>query len=90
MLFGHLNFDNLRFLDSRKMVGGLPSIRNCGKFCDMRILEKQHRNGFQTGKSWRARRPLEIIHSNLCAVEVSSNGGYRYFITFINDFSRKA
>ena len=90
MGFGHLNFDSLKFLANKRMVGGLPNIINPGRVCDMRVLEKEHRDTFQTGKSWRARRPLKIIHSNLCIVEVPSNGGCRYFITFIDNFSRKA
>lgn len=35
-------------------------------------------------------RTLELIHSDLCTVEVPSNGNCRYFITFIDDFSIKA
>ncbi|TXG61110.1 hypothetical protein EZV62_012473 [Acer yangbiense] len=50
----------------------------------------EHRDSFPTGKSWRANRPLELVHSNLCSVETPSNGNLRYFITFIDDFSRKA
>lgn len=33
--------------------------------------------------------PLEIIHSDLCSLKVSSYGGEKYFITFIDDFSTK-
>ena len=44
---------------------------------------------FSKGKVWRASRLLELIHSDLCLVEVSSNGGSNYFITFIDDFSSK-
>jgi len=33
---------------------------------------------------------LELVHSNLCGpIKPSSNGGKRYIITFIDDFSRK-
>ncbi|KAK7264214.1 hypothetical protein RJT34_31819 [Clitoria ternatea] len=28
------------------------------------------------GRAWRATKPLELVHSNLCYVEVPSNGGY--------------
>ena len=55
----------------------------------MCVLKKQHRDAFQTNKSWRAKRSLEIIYSYLCIVEVPSNGGCMYFITFTYDFSRK-
>ena len=52
-------------------------------------IGKKHRDSFSTGKSWRARKLLEIIHSYLCSVEIPTPGGSRYFITFIDDFSRK-
>lgn len=33
---------------------------------------------------------LELVHSNLCGpINPTSNGGKRYIITFIDDFSRK-
>ncbi|XP_031124337.1 uncharacterized protein LOC116027050 [Ipomoea triloba] len=40
-------------------------------------------------KSKRATKQLEIVHSDLCSLEVPSNGGCKYFVTFIDDFSRK-
>ncbi|CAL9028169.1 unnamed protein product, partial [Prunus brigantina] len=32
---------------------------------------------------------FNMIHSDLCSVETTSHGGGKYFITFIDDFSRK-
>ncbi|PNX75607.1 putative copia-like retrotransposable element [Trifolium pratense] len=32
---------------------------------------------FPTGKSWRARKLLEIVHSDLCSVEIPTPGGCR-------------
>ena len=89
MRFGHLNFDSLRFFANKRMVGGLRNIRNPDRVCDICVLGKQHRDTFQIGKSWRVRRPLKIIHSDFCTMEILSNGGCRYFITFIDEFSRK-
>ena len=52
-------------------------------------MKKQYRVVFHIGKSWRDKRILKIIHLDWCTGEFPSNGGYRYFITFIDDFSRK-
>ena len=42
------------------------------------------------GKSRRATQQLELVHSDICGpLETVSNGGNRYFITFIDDYSRK-
>ena len=88
MQFNHLNFDSLKFLASRRMVDGLPDIRYTDRICDM-CLRKQLMDSFHTSKSWRDRRPLEIINSDLYTMEIHSTGGCRYFIIYINDFSRK-
>ena len=36
----------------------------------------------------QARRLLDLIHSDVCGPFPQSIGGYRYFITFIDDHSR--
>ena len=37
----------------------------------------------------RASQPLQLVHSDLCQVDDLSLGKARYFITFLDDFSRK-
>jgi len=88
--FGHLNFDSLNLLARKNMVSGLPVIDVPKNICETCVLGKKHRDPFPSGSAWRAKKPLELIHSDLCSVEVPSNGGSRYFISFIDDFSRKA
>ncbi|KAA0053519.1 retrovirus-related pol polyprotein from transposon tnt 1-94 [Cucumis melo var. makuwa] len=42
-----------------------------------------------TGKGLRAKTPLELVYSNLCGpMNVKARGGYKYFILFIDDYSR--
>ncbi len=42
-----------------------------------------------TGKGIRANQPLELIHSDVCGpMNVRARGGYEYFVTFIDDYSR--
>nr|KYP46330.1 Retrovirus-related Pol polyprotein from transposon TNT 1-94 [Cajanus cajan] len=90
MRFGHYHFSGLNFLSRKEYVSGLPVINIPEGICETCEIGKKHRESFPTGKSWRARKPLEIVHSDLCMVEIPSHGGSRYFITFIDDFSRKA
>ncbi|TYK27941.1 gag/pol protein [Cucumis melo var. makuwa] len=43
-----------------------------------------------TGKGYRAKEPLELIHSDLCGpMNVKARGGFEYFISFIDDYSSK-
>ncbi|KAA0026242.1 gag/pol protein [Cucumis melo var. makuwa] len=42
-----------------------------------------------TGKGYRAKKPLELIHSDLYGpMNVKARGGFEYFISFIDDYSR--
>ena len=53
-------------------------------------MAKQHRESFPVGGSYRARAPLELVHTDICGpMQTPSLGGSIYFLTFIDDFSRK-
>eukprot|EP00253_Pinus_taeda_P019173 PITA_19173 len=87
--FGHLNFGGLNLLRRKGMVKGLPLIEKPDSLCEGCILGKQHRESFPSGKSIREKAPLEIIHSDLCALmQAASLVGSQYFLTFIDDFTR--
>jgi len=57
--------------------------------CDTCEIGKKHRESFPTGKSWRMKKLLKIVHLDLCTVEIPTHGDNNYFITFIDDFSKK-
>ncbi|XP_074346456.1 uncharacterized protein LOC141685242 [Apium graveolens] len=68
--------------------GDLSKISVKGKAC---VNGKQHQQSFPVGKSWRAKRPLEIVHTDIAGpFDISSLGGNRYYLTFIDNFSRKS
>jgi hypothetical protein len=74
------------------MVSGM----NLGKeqtslpFCEGCVEGKQHRAPFPKDGATRATKPLEIVHSDVCGpMRTTSMGGARYFVTFIDDFSRR-
>ncbi|CAM8990990.1 unnamed protein product [Rhodiola kirilowii] len=88
--FGHLNFNGLKLLATKKMVTGLPAIQIPSQPCEACLRGKQHREPFPVGKARRANQPLELVHTDLCGpVEVESLGGKRYMMALVDDFSRK-
>ncbi|KAJ4788299.1 polyprotein [Rhynchospora pubera] len=88
--FGHLNFGGLKELSKKSMVKGLPHIENCDKFCEGCVLGKHPRSSFPKEASYRAKKPLELIHTDICGpITPNSLGKHRYFITFVDDFSRR-
>ncbi|CAH9088439.1 unnamed protein product [Cuscuta epithymum] len=57
--------------------------------CDHCLAGKQHRASFAR-KSTKRQAKLELVHSDVCGpIEVESNGGSKYFVTFIDDATRK-
>ena len=88
--FGHLNFGDLNKLQKKKMVIGLPQITEPDKVCDKCCISKQSRSSYNTEIPTRATRKLETIHSDVCGpFEVKSMGGNNYFVSFIDEFTRK-
>lgn len=72
------------------MVRGLPLIEKSDNLCEGCILGKQDKESFPTGKSLRAKTPLEIVHSDLCGLmQAPSLPANQYFLTFIDEFTRK-
>jgi hypothetical protein len=72
------------------MVKGFPIINEQKKSCESCILAKHQRDSFPDA-SYREKEHLELVHTDLCGpMKTQSIGGSFYFLTFIDDFSRKA
>jgi Integrase core domain len=68
----------------------LPKIEKLDHVCEVCTLGKQHRLPFPKGRSWRAKQPLQLVHTDICGPLVPvSHGGNKYLIIFIDDYSRK-
>jgi transposase InsO family protein len=88
--FGHLNYRSLQQLCNQQMVTGLPLVSCRDGVCAGCVLDKHHRDSFDKRASWHASGPLQLVHSDLCGPFSSpSFSGCKYFLTFIDDFSRR-
>ena len=77
-------------MSTKNIVKGLPYIDHPEDVCEGCILGKHHRPSFSKEMRWRASRPLEIVHTDVCGpLKPISTGGNQYFLTFIDDYSRK-
>ena len=57
--------------------------------CEHCLYGKQTQTPHKKGSSRKA-EPLQLVHSNVCGpMPMASMGGALYFVTFIDDFSRK-
>ena len=70
------------------MVNGLPYIKNDDEVCEGCIFGKQNKESF-SNRTWKASENIVLVHSDLCGpMETMSFRKARYFLTFIDDFSR--
>lgn len=71
------------------MLYGLPNIANKYDVFQGCVLEKQHRITFPKEKAWRAKAPLESVHTDVCRpMKVTSQVKNMYFLLFIEDYAR--
>jgi hypothetical protein len=51
------------------------------------VLGKHHQEPFNSGKAWTTHNPLEMIHIDVCFINIPSLESVRYILIFIDDFS---
>jgi len=56
--------------------------------CEYCALGKHHRSPFHTSTSSHSCALLDLVHTDICGPFPTSKSHYRYFISFIDDFSR--
>lgn len=85
---GHMSEKGMKIMHSQGKLPGLQSIEI--DMCEDCILGKQKRVSFQTSGRTPKKERLELVHSDVWGpTTVSSIGGKHYFVTFIDDHSRK-
>ncbi|GAA0187368.1 hypothetical protein LIER_34656 [Lithospermum erythrorhizon] len=88
--YGHLSYKGLHTLQEKKMVQGLPDFNAEKVTCVDCLNGKQTRHVIPSKASWRADTILELVHADLCGpISPPSSGGKRYFLSIIDDYSRK-
>lgn len=86
---GHIGFRNLSKIGSNKAVRDLPVISSAqDNACEACQKGKQTRASFKP-KEHNTSNPLELVHTDLCGpMRTQSLSGDKYFMLFIDDFSR--
>jgi len=86
--FGHMSSQGLKCLQSKGKLLGLKSVEV--DFCENCILGKLKRVSFKKAGKAPAKEKLELVHTDIWGpASVSSIRGKQYFVTFIDDHSKK-
>ena len=87
---GHLHYGGVKEMSNKGIVHGIPSMDFSGNFCEDCVLGKQIRNSFQKKAIYHATKRLELVHMDICCpITPKSYSSKRYFLTFIDDYSRR-
>ena len=88
---GHANVQRLKLMQSKGLVKGLPTFKvaEFHKICEACQFGKQARQPFSRARDV-SRNILDVVHTEVWEpTQNVSLGGSKYFVTFINDCSRK-
>ena len=87
---GHASEQCIKNMAYKKLATGIRLRKQARlSFCEGCIAGKMRRNPFKSVGEIRSKRKLQLIHSDVCGpMPTDSMGGSRYFVTFIDDFSR--
>ncbi len=89
---GHVNLQRFKLMEKQNLVGNLfkfgieEAMSEVYETCQ---LGKQVRHPFPVQTTHVSSKPLEIIHSNVWTTKTKSIGGCKYYVSFIDDHTRK-
>lgn len=87
MRMGHIGEHGLKELLRRGLLDGLKDCKM--EFCKFCVMGKQSKVSFKTGQH-TTKGLIDYVHSDVWGpTRVQSMGGSRYFVLFIDDFSKK-
>jgi len=86
--FGNMSNNGIEILHKKNQLPGLKVVDM--DLCEHCIYIKQKRTQFFTKEHMKKTRPLELVHSDVFdPSKVASIGGSTYFVTFMDDCTRK-
>ena len=87
---GHMNLPQMKTMVSKAIVTGIDiSGTNKLDFCEACVKGKLHRAPFKAVGEVKSTKRLELVHSDVAGpMNTESFGGAKYFVTFIDDYSR--
>jgi transposase InsO family protein len=89
---GHVNLQRLKLMEKQNVVGGLPKFGTeevMSEVCEACQLGKQARHPFPIQTTHVSSKPLEMIHSYVWTTKTESIRGCKYYVSFIDDHTRK-
>lgn len=86
----HINTDYIIKTSKNLSAHGLNDLKGRVESCEPCKLAKHRRISFKSIDRIRSKKPLELVHTDLCGpMPKESINGHRYLLTITDDYSRK-
>jgi hypothetical protein len=88
----HVNLQRFKLMAKQNLIGGLPKFGTeevMSEVCETCQLRKQAKHPFPVQTTHVNSKPLEMIHSDVWTTKTKSIGGCKYYVSFIDDHTRK-
>lgn len=87
---GHISPSILVHTARQNCVKGLPDLRDADFHCEPCKINKFRKKSFRSNNFRRAKNPLELLYADVWGPsKVPGRKGERYFLSIIDDYSRK-
>jgi hypothetical protein len=89
---GHINIQCLKLMEKQNFVRGLPKFGTkemMSKICETCQLGKQAKHAFPVQTTHVSSKPFEMIHLDVWTTKIDDIGGCRYYVSFIDYYTRK-
>ena len=86
----HISPSTIAEMSAKKVIRGFDAVKTLGHFkCSNCLTGKGHRSPIPRKSTTQTSQFLELVHSDVSGLlEAPSLGGSRYFVTFIDNFSK--
>jgi transposase InsO family protein len=85
---GHIGMHRLKQMVAKRQIKDIEALTGVPKFCEACVMGKMKKLPFKRSQTI-TRGPLDIVHSDVGGpVTPTSRDGYRYWVTFIDVWSR--
>ena len=86
-MLGHMRQKRMHRLAEDNLIPEVKDVQL--ERCTDSLVGKQNETSFRSRPPTRRREPLELVHTDVCQVDTKSHARSQYFVTFIDDHSRK-
>ncbi|GFW12953.1 retrovirus-related Pol polyprotein from transposon TNT 1-94 [Trichonephila clavipes] len=87
--FCHINSKHILRSSHNQSIRGIPKLKSINVECEDCKIGKSKRKSFKPISKIRSKKPLELLHMDVCSIPTASHDSSNCFLSITDDYSRK-